>query len=161
MNEWVNESIIESLIHKVYQTAQDLSLRKPTYHADKPIGHPESKVSKSEVKFNLCDSGGQYGFQLGFSWVSAQHDCLPVRAGHRAVDSQRMWASHIWKWPDRSWMTKAGRWRRDSCTVWSIGSLISILWEGDEKGKKTLIFVEHWLCILCCGWCFILLAHFS
>lgn len=63
---------LKSLIHKVYQTAQDLSLRKPTYHADKPIGHPESKVSKSEVKFNLCDSGGQYGFQLGFSpaWLS-------------------------------------------------------------------------------------------
>ena len=50
---------LKSLINKVYQTAQDLPLRKPTYHADKPIGRPESKVSKSEAKFSLCDSGGQ------------------------------------------------------------------------------------------------------
>ena len=58
MNKWMDPSL-KSLINKVYQTAQDLPLRKPTYHADKPIGRPESKVSKSEAKFSLCDSGGQ------------------------------------------------------------------------------------------------------
>lgn len=70
---------LKSLINKVYQTAQDCPWGSP-YHADKPIGHPESKFQKSEAKFNVTQEGS-----MGFSWV-----CNPA------------WLSTSESWPQSS-----------------------------------------------------------